>query len=315
MEAKIPMDMDQMVAPERGKSRGGTRGGKPNQATADTGLGGFGSATPKLDAEIEKCDGTEATTQALLGALISRPKLTEKLLSKPPFRFLHDIVMEVIRSTGFARGLYNELESDSANVADKDQKMRFLEKIIKVVGVQLNTLVEAKPSRIVAGLDAQNTNNFLQLLAVAAKHMPDSTNAVRTILEEFGEIAPSQQPVESGPPQRAETKEQVPAPNRFEQPVEDTKAEERKQAMRQSQAAPVQSEPKDSMMGMRQDDRRDFVPDDKVGHLLMSAHLYVISNAIFEFYFSHKQPVIKFKKVTIRSDQQGQPPPVADHQK
>jgi hypothetical protein len=38
------------------------------------------------------------------------------------------------------------------------------------------------PLSTVAGLDAQNTNNFLQLLAVAAKHVPDSTQAVRVVL-------------------------------------------------------------------------------------------------------------------------------------
>ncbi len=142
---------------------------------------------PKLDGEIEKCDGSEAMTQQLLGELITRPKLTEKLLSKPPFRFLHDVVMEVIRATGFGRGLYTDFETDSQNVADKNQKMAFLEKIIKLVGVQLNTLVEARPNRIVAGLDPQITNNFLQLLAIAAKHMPDSTNGVRVVLEQFNE--------------------------------------------------------------------------------------------------------------------------------
>ena len=36
--------------------------------------------------------------------------------------------------------------------------MDFLEKIIKVVGVQLNTLVEARPAKIVAGLDVQVSN-------------------------------------------------------------------------------------------------------------------------------------------------------------
>ncbi len=304
-----------MVAPERGKSRGGTRGGKPNQATADTGLGGFGSATPKLDAEIEKCDGTEATTQALLGALITRPKLTEKLLSKPPFRFLHDIVMEVIRSTGFARGLYSDAECDSANVADKEQKMKFLEKVIKVVGVHLNTLVEAKPSRIVAGMDAQNTNNFLQLLAVAAKHMPDSTNAVRTVLEEFGEVAPSQQsstPMDSSPPPRAESKEQAPPTSRFDPPqqtVEDTKVEERKQAVRQSQAAPVQSEPKEVPMAARQDDRREVFPDDKVRIDVWS--LLVCFNCN-----KQRQAMNQFLRATVsRSDLLGRQRRDVDHQR
>jgi len=121
---------------ERGKSRGGTRGGKPNLATADTGLGGFGGSAPNLDSFIEKCDGTEATTQAMLGDMIQRPKLSEKLLSKPPFRFLHDIIMEIYKVTGFGTGLFTEDEMDSAKVSDKTQKMIFLEKVVKVVSVQ-----------------------------------------------------------------------------------------------------------------------------------------------------------------------------------
>lgn len=185
-----PVDIDQPV-PERGKSRGGTRGGKPQKETTDVGLGGFGGALPSFDSEIEKCDGSDAVTQAMLGELIQKPKLTEKLLAKPPFRFLHDIVMEVNRVTGFATGLYTPTEMDSAAVTEKTQKLVFLEKIIKVVGFQLNTMVEAKPAKIVAGLDAPVTNNFLQLLAVAAKLAPNSTNAVRRVLEEMGEAAPS----------------------------------------------------------------------------------------------------------------------------
>lgn len=35
------------------------------------------------------------STQAALGKYVKRPPLSEKLLRKPPFRFLHDIVTAV----------------------------------------------------------------------------------------------------------------------------------------------------------------------------------------------------------------------------
>lgn len=34
-------------------------------------------------------------TQETLGKVVKKPPLTEKLLSKPPFRYLHDIFCEV----------------------------------------------------------------------------------------------------------------------------------------------------------------------------------------------------------------------------
>lgn len=38
-------------------------------------------------------------------ALIDKPKMTEKLLSKPPFRYLFDIIMETMKKTKFATGI------------------------------------------------------------------------------------------------------------------------------------------------------------------------------------------------------------------
>lgn len=43
----------------------------------------------ELDPDIIK------ETQGSLGKYIKRPPLTDKLLKKPPFRFLHDIVTSV----------------------------------------------------------------------------------------------------------------------------------------------------------------------------------------------------------------------------
>ena len=147
---------------------------------------GLSSPVVQLDGELERCDGSFALTQTMLGELITKPKLTDKLLSKPPFRFLYDIVMEVSRSTGFGTGLFSPEEWDSAQVNSRDQKVQYLDKIITLVGVQLNTLVSVKSAKIVAGLDAEDTNRFLQYLAVAAKHVPDSRSAVRSVLEQMG---------------------------------------------------------------------------------------------------------------------------------
>ena len=55
-------------------------------------------------------------TQNTLGKIVTRPPLTEKLLKKPPFRFLHDVISAVIKETGALKGLYTAAEMKSDNV-------------------------------------------------------------------------------------------------------------------------------------------------------------------------------------------------------
>jgi len=45
--------------------------------------------------------------------LFSKPPMTEKLLSRPPFKYLFDVVVAVIKTTQFADGLYTEAEFDA----------------------------------------------------------------------------------------------------------------------------------------------------------------------------------------------------------
>jgi len=47
------------------------------------------SGEKQVDAKIIK------KTQDTLGRIVKKPPLTDKLLQKPPFRFLHDIVTSV----------------------------------------------------------------------------------------------------------------------------------------------------------------------------------------------------------------------------
>lgn len=49
----------------------------------------------KLSAAVKK-------TQESLGKFLKKPPLTEKLLKKPPFRFLHDVISAV----GFKATMY-----------------------------------------------------------------------------------------------------------------------------------------------------------------------------------------------------------------
>ncbi|KAM9859419.1 TRAF3-interacting protein 1-like [Aulostomus maculatus] len=122
------------------------------------------------------------TTQDTLGEVIKKPPLTEKLLSRPPFRYLHDIFSEVIKTTGFMKGLYDENEMKSDNVTEKDTKIAFLQKAIDVVMLVSGEPLTAKPSRIVAGLQPERTNEMLQAIAKCCLNKLSSEEAVKRVL-------------------------------------------------------------------------------------------------------------------------------------
>ncbi|XP_061774441.1 TRAF3-interacting protein 1 isoform X3 [Nerophis ophidion] len=121
-------------------------------------------------------------TQDTLGKVIKKPPLTEKLLSKPPFRYLHDIFSEIIKTTGFMRELYKESELKSDNVKDKESKMAFLQKAIDVVALVSGEPLAAKPARIVAGHEPEKTNELLQAIAKCCLNKMSSEEAVKRVL-------------------------------------------------------------------------------------------------------------------------------------
>ena len=102
-------------------------------------------------------------TKALLQPLFSKPKLSTKLLSKPPFRFIHDIVTATIETTGFPGGLFdvNELQSSSYK-DDKAAKLSFLDKLIHLVSVGEGRALDVNSGKIVAGMEPLKTNNLLR---------------------------------------------------------------------------------------------------------------------------------------------------------
>ncbi|KAM6268437.1 TRAF3-interacting protein 1 isoform 2-T2 [Porphyrio hochstetteri] len=98
-------------------------------------------------------------TQESLGRVIRKPPLTDRLLSKPPFRYLHDVITE-----------------------DKDAKIRFLQKAIDAVVMVTGEPLSVKPVRVVAGHEPEKTNEFLQAIGKCCLDKLSSDVAVKRIL-------------------------------------------------------------------------------------------------------------------------------------
>nr|XP_031534608.1 TRAF3-interacting protein 1 [Vicugna pacos] len=91
-------------------------------------------------------------------------------------------LLKVIRTTGFMKGLYTDVEMKSDNVKDKDAKISFLQKAIDVVVMVSGEPLSAKPARIVAGHEPERTNELLQRIGKCCLGKLSSDDAVKRVL-------------------------------------------------------------------------------------------------------------------------------------
>lgn len=108
--------------------------------------------------------------------------MSEKLLCKPPFRYLHDIFTATMGKTGFGQGLFQGDELNSKAFEDKDSKLQFLVKLISLVEMVVGEKIDIKPSAVLAGQAADKTNLWLQQMFRAATSGVDTTPYVNQIL-------------------------------------------------------------------------------------------------------------------------------------
>ncbi|KAK6111132.1 Microtubule-binding protein MIP-T3 family protein [Brugia pahangi] len=112
-------------------------------------------------------------TKELFADLIERPPLSDQLLQRPPFRFLHDIVKVTIQNTGFLMDNFTNEEMDASNITDKTAKANFLKTLIKALNDD-GSLKNVKAAKIIAGKEPEMTNLMLQKLAINATAFRDS---------------------------------------------------------------------------------------------------------------------------------------------
>ncbi|MCP9265842.1 TRAF3-interacting protein 1 [Dirofilaria immitis] len=112
-------------------------------------------------------------TKELFAGLIDRPPLTDQLLQRPPFRFLHDVIKITIQNTGFLMDKFTSEEMDASNITDKMAKTSFLKTLIKALNDD-GSLKDVKAAKIIAGKEPEMTNLMLQKLAIDAAAFRDS---------------------------------------------------------------------------------------------------------------------------------------------
>ena len=101
--------------------------------------------------------------------------MSEKLLTKPPFRYLHDIFTATMGKTGYGNGLFEGEDLNSKSFEDKESKLAWLVKIITLAEMMNGEQIDIKPSMVLAGQQPEKTNLFLQMQFQAAASGIDST--------------------------------------------------------------------------------------------------------------------------------------------
>ena len=123
-------------------------------------------------------DATIAHTLTLIHRISSREIANETLLRRPPFRFLHDVAVELMVITGFGMGLWDGDELDAVglrSVEGREGKSRFIAKLAALVCV--GKRVSACPFRvpaILAGQQVDRTTTMLQVGTSSAEGRPPS---------------------------------------------------------------------------------------------------------------------------------------------
>ena len=121
-------------------------------------------------------------TAEMYGQLFQKPKMTQKLLSKPPFRYLHDIFTATQAATGYGEGLYSGPELDAKAITEKDAKINFLVKLIQLTECVTGEQIDVKPTKVVAGHEPERTNALLQAMFRAATAGIDTAPHVAQVL-------------------------------------------------------------------------------------------------------------------------------------
>ena len=107
-------------------------------------------------------------TAELLQPLVPTIQLTEKLLSRPPFRFLHDVMTYLSHHHGvLPLSSFPEDLQNGDTIDGKEKKIEYLTILFGLVGELTGSTPSVDPKKVVGGKDCESTNIMLQQIAEA----------------------------------------------------------------------------------------------------------------------------------------------------
>ena len=115
--------------------------------------------------------GSVEKTAAMVSAIIAKPEMTNELLQCVPFRFLHEVVFNIMRKTGFAIDRFSEEEKDAKAMsrATENKKGAFLQKLVAVTEEALGIVIGVSSREVIAGQACAKTRQLLQYFCIAAE--------------------------------------------------------------------------------------------------------------------------------------------------
>ncbi|XP_070072569.1 TRAF3-interacting protein 1 isoform X2 [Drosophila takahashii] len=187
-------------------------------------------------------DAIILVTQKVLGKYLKKPPLTEKLLKKPPFRFLMDVFNNFIKQTGKFEGLYSPDEQMFENITSREDKIRYLQKMIDAIKLTTKLELKVRTSKIVAGQEPELTNELLQAMASVAEKSLEWEGVVDQVV-----IAHSKTPLAiTKNPKEAKSSSKNPSPaGKEEDPKrrKDKRISPQEQKLRKASEQPSRSSP------------------------------------------------------------------------
>jgi len=129
--------------------------------------------------------GTVEDTIAVVSNIVNKPKMKEKLMKRPPFRFVKDIIYNVSKETKYMENKFatDDIQSGKA-FNSKASKQIFLQQAMDAVSEQLSLRLPTQPRKVCAGVDVEQTRQFLQLFCFAAQRVEEPTVTKQQFLQE-----------------------------------------------------------------------------------------------------------------------------------